>query len=430
MPPMTIQDNNAADLSQDFALLESEEGNSQVITEEKAPETEVKKVEKPVKKEEKPEVDDVDKVLEELEGFESASSETEDETEVAPNDPEELLPHQRPTIEAINKKFPNFFKEFPGTKNIWFREKQFSELFHTPAEARVAAESAEVYRSLQDDIVNGTGEKLIPALKESDSLDKFASNFLPNLFKTDKDLHYKTILPILEDSVRAAFREAKRIGGDSGENLKNAALVLSNFLFGDMEVAEGKRTFVEASSDKKDTKVSEERKAWEAERYNNFNIDVNEKIFNSLSTDINSGFKQTDNLTKFMKDSISEQVIKKVVATVRADKLHMKYMDRLWQEAKANGYKETDKTRIYNASLARAKSLIPSIRRQLIAEAIGSSPSEQQRRSTVVDQQKSRREPGASGSVPNTQPKQPSSKRINWKKTSDVDFLNDKYTLK
>jgi hypothetical protein len=131
-----------------------------------------------------------------------------------------------------------------------------------------------------------------------------------------------------------------------------------------------------------------------------------------------------------MKDSITKAIIDKVVNTVKADKEFSRYKDRLWKDAKSNGYRSDDKSRIINASLARAKSLVPSIRRGLIAEALGSSPLENGKRREKLETINSRREPGSSGREAAVRDRMPSAKGIDWKKTSDLDFLNDNYVPK
>jgi hypothetical protein len=159
------------DLSADFALLEAEdvpeESNEEDTPEKVAPEKKVSEV-----PESNDEENSEDEEVVEIPEEEETSEETEEE------EGRELLPHERPTVKQITEKFPDFFKKFPTLKDAFFREKQFSEVFHTPQEAKEAAVIAGDYKTLQDDLVNGTGEKLLPALKESDSLGRFSKSFL------------------------------------------------------------------------------------------------------------------------------------------------------------------------------------------------------------------------------------------------------------
>lgn len=410
---MPIEDSNTADISADVELLNSSPALTTDVVE---PEVKAPKVKAPVV---------VDDGVEDEDNDEEVIPENEDEVE-AEDEPKEILPHERPTIEAIKKEFPEIFKKFPSLKDAFFREKQFSEVFHTPAEARNAATVVEDYNSLRDDVVNGNGEKLLPALKESDSLEKFSKSFLPNLYKIDKDAHWKVILPVLEDVVRASFNEGNRTKND---DLKHAAMHIAQFLLGDMSIAEGKNSLVEKEQPE-NNKVKEERQAFENERYNTFNIDVHEQIYNDLTKSIDKGFKEEDGLTDFMKKSIRSEILAKVVSTVKADVAHTRYLDKLWKEAKANGFRGDDKSRIINASLARAQSLIPGLRRQLIGEALGSSPLEGQKRKEKVEVTNSRREPGSSGRNSDPKARVPAAKQIDWSKTSDMDILNGTFTTK
>jgi hypothetical protein len=147
----------------------------------------------------------------------------------------------------------------------------------------------------------------------------FQRVFFLNLYKVDKELHWQAVLPVLEDSVRIMYRQGVKTGN---EDLKNSALHAAECLLGDTEVATGKKTLVE-KEEQRDTKVSKEREDWEREKYNNFNISVNELVHNDLVKIIDSGLNDS-NLTKFMKDSIRKEVIAKTVQIVRADKAHMR----------------------------------------------------------------------------------------------------------
>jgi hypothetical protein len=234
---MPVEDNSPS-LKSDFALLEADEPvvqspDQEVENEEKS---EVREVKKP-KAETIPSDEEDDEEAHEDEE-DKASDSGKDEEEEA----KELLPHERPTLSQIKEKFPDFFKQFPTLKDAFFREKQFSEIFHTPQEAREASEVVSEYETLRSDILEGTGETLLPALKESDSLGKFSKNFLPNLYKVDKDLHWQTVLPIIEDIVRIAYSDGDK---NNNENLKWGAYYVAQHILGDSAIAEGKKTLVQ-----------------------------------------------------------------------------------------------------------------------------------------------------------------------------------------
>lgn len=407
---MPVED-NAADLQDDFKLLEGE------------PEEAPKEAPKPKLEVKAPVVED-DEVKEEEEEEPIEVDEKKEEPETKEQDNKELLPHERPTMDQIKKKFPDFFKTFPTLQAAFNRERQFSEIFHTPAEAADVARTAEDYQTLREDIVNGDGSKLIPALKESESLAKFSKSFLPNLYKADKDVHWQVILPVLEDMVKLSYREGVRTKND---DLKFSAMHIAGYLLGDTDIAEGKKTLIDREEPKK---PDQERQQWENERYNTFNIDVHESVYDSLSGAIKKGYKEEDGLTDFMKNSITKEVLEEVTKLVGQDKIFTKYKDRLWKEAKSNGYKTSDKSRIIDAVLARAKELVPSIRRRLIGEALGSSPLEADKRREKLETTNSRKEPGSQGRDGVTKSKTPAAKQVNWGKTSDLDFLSDNVTLR
>src|SRR5271169_344060 len=71
------------------------------------------------------------------EGLEETGEEEEDEEEEQVED--EGLGKDRPTFKEINAKFPTLFKDFPGLKHAFFKEREYSALFPTVEDAKVAA---------------------------------------------------------------------------------------------------------------------------------------------------------------------------------------------------------------------------------------------------------------------------------------------------
>jgi hypothetical protein len=213
---------------------------------------------------------------------------------------------------------------------------------------------------------------------------------------------------------------------DSNENLKNAALVLSDYFFGDLAVAEGTKTFVQ----KEDPIKAAESKAaekYDNERYIIFRAGVSNGIRDQVSNLISEGDK-LNSLSPFIRSVIIDKVIDQVGATLAKDQSHLRYMDSLWDRAKKNGRTDEDKTKLISAFLSRAKSLIPSIRSKLIAEATGSGPEASAEKLNKVTKVAAR--VPESGGRPSTKRTDYNPKRIDYRKTSDEDIINDEITYK
>lgn len=376
---------------------------------------------------EEPEVKVDDKKVESplIEEEETKEPESDDEPEEViesdvkedPTKADEPL-HERPTFAQIKEKYPDILKTFPALRSIYYREQQFSELFPTPADAKEAAENNDAFNAIRSDVFDGDGTKLFEALKESDQLDSFSGKLLNSLYKVSPEAQWKALTPVFQNAIRAFYKNS------SDENDQNAAMRMAQFLFGDPEIASGKKTAI-----KEEPKKDPEEKSWKTERYNTFRIDTLSEIYNTTKTEILSGMKE-EHLSSFVKDAIADKVIESIKDQLASDQSHMNYMGKLWDKANSNGYTTADKTSITNAFLARAKAIVPNIRRKLIAEALGTSVKINKEKTETVERGQARREPGASGRVPLNGNKVYSPKDIDFSKTSEMDILNGNVTLK
>lgn len=327
--------------------------------------------------------------------------------------------HERPTFAQIKTKYPEILKDFPALRSIYYREQQFSDVFPTPADAKEASENNEAFNSIRNDVFEGDGTKFLEALKESDQLDNFAGKVLNSLYKVSPEAQWKALAPVFQNAIRAFYRSS------NDENDQNAALRLAQYLFGDPEIASGKKSAV-TETKKEENK---EKDNWKTERYNTFRIDTLSGIHDTVKSEILGGMKD-EALSSFIKDAIADKVIAELRTQLESDQAHMNYMGKLWDRANNNGYTTADKTSITNAFLARAKAIVPGIRRKLIAEALGTSVKINKDKTEIIERGQSRREPGNSGRTPLNGNKVYSPKDIDYSKTSEMDILNGNVTLK
>lgn len=349
-----------------------------------------------------------------------------------------VLPHERPTLTDIKKEYPEFFKKFPALRDMMYREQEYTTLFPTVEDAKEAQAENESFINLRNDIFQGDGKSFVSALKDSDGLEKFSNNFLDNLAQSDKEVHWKVISPVLQNAARAAYRAGIKSGN---ENLAYSAQWFADYLFGAggigkqvdpeiVQVLEGKRSVVPETKKEEKPPVNKELNDWKIERAQNFSNDVNVEVQKSIETEIDKGLTDRG-LSKIEIKALRQEILDEVVKNIAADKRHMGYIDSMWKNAIKNGFKPTDKSSLISASLARASSLIPSVRRRLLTEALKESKSEGIRQREVVDKVNSRREPGNSGRPSrSSNGSVPSAKAVDWKKTSDMDFLSGNFKTK
>lgn len=381
--------------------------------------TEVETPEEEEITEEKPE-----DFIEEEEEEEEESKEEELEPEISTH------PFDRPSLKSVEEKFPGLLKAFPALRDMYFREAEYSKLFPTVEDAKEADENNTAFNSIRESIFNGNGSQLFSAIKEvgEKDLEKFSTTLLPTLFQTHPKAFWRAANPLVEDIAKNMFNKGKKEGNES---LQNAALYLSDYFFGNTEIAEGKKTSIEKIED--NTEVNKEREKFDNEKGTAFRTSVETDVRSQLvklieGHDPKTGKARLDPdsvFSDFIKNTIIDRVISDLGTQLTSDKDHIKFMDSLWASSKRNGRTDKDKARIISAYLARAKSLIPSLRGKYVSEALGQKTRVASKKKDQVEDISSRRDSGTLGRGSNGANKNYNPKSIDYSKTSDEDILND-----
>ena len=362
--------------------------------------------------------------------------EEEEEIEEGEEIPEvkDLHPFERPSIKQITEEFPELFKKFPSLKDMYFRESEYSRLYPTIDDAKEASENSEAFTVLREDIFTKDGSEFITAMKDVNEkgLERFSSNILGSLIKVHPPSFWRAANPLVEDIAKNMFIKGTK---EKDESMQNAARYLSEYFFGNTEVAEGKKTTI---IKEEPSEVSKEREEFEREKDTTFRGIVSTGIKGNLiplieGKDPKSGKSRLDPddiLSPFIKSTIIDRIINEIGTQLVSDKDHIRFMDSLWSKARRNGRTDEDKARISSAYLARAKSLIPSLRSKYVSEALGRKVKSADQRREKVSTLESRRDGGAQGKGSGSKPQNYHPKSINYSKTSDEDLLNDNITYK
>lgn len=339
--------------------------------------------------------------------------------------------HDRPTMQQLRTEFPDLFKKFPSLRDIYYREQEFTQIFSTIEDAKEASGYSTAFNQLVEKVTNADTEGIFNAIKETDqgAFNKISENLLPTLYKISPDLHWKATLPLMQNLVRGFYVEGQR---RNDENIKNSADYLSDFIFGDVKVARGEKNVVPPKQEE-----TEEQKQFNSEKAK-FYVDRVESFTNSIRSQSEDTLRRSiaqnldpDNVfSDFIKDTITGKVLSEIDKQLVADKSHMQYMNSLWEKAKKDGFNDDWKSRILSAYLARAKSLVPSIRAKYVSEAQGTSSRAAEKKREIAEKNGSRREPGTAGRTSRESNLPIEAKRVDWRRTSDMDLLEDRVTFK
>ena len=365
---------------------------------------------------------------------EEEEEETEEEDEEKPITDEDLLGN-RPKIDDLKKAFPELMKKFPTLRGVIYREYEFSKVFPTVEDAKEARENDLAFVNIREDVMEGDGSKFLGALNDIDpkSVVRFASVFLPSLYKVSPDAHWYAITPLLENVARSMYNVGEKSNDD---NLKNSALFLAEYLFKNHDIATGKANAPRADIDK--IKAAEKTDdnptdSIEARTRQDVLADGTKQLADMVEKTLkgdNNEANPINSLTDYLKGIASEKIFLKVMETMSKDPEYQAYINSLWAKAKRNGWNREDSAKIISTFLARAKKLLPSVRSKIVGEMIGGTKKIGE--SKLRTQQNRRVETGNSGrpSSGNRDKTPTNPSKIDWNKTSDLDVLNDNVTLK
>lgn len=294
-------------------------------------------------------------------------------------------PVKAATYSSIKKKYPNFFKEFPGIKSQLFSADAFRRIFPTVEDAKVFKEESETtinaFSSVRDMVAKGETDNFLSEVKGigPEAYKNFVANFMPALYGNDKDTYYAIATPIVRTAIRNIYDRGLKNGGkkggtedNHGQNLVNAALVLHHALFENGEVeAEDKPLVTEKKTEAKDPekeKFEKERNEFYTGKYNTLHNDVNTSIRTTIREEIGKGLNQT--LPTYIKNKLVDDIFAEIDKTVGKDEIHLNSVNALWKKEQSAGFTGVNKQSIINAVLSRARPLIPSIRKRVAQEAL------------------------------------------------------------
>lgn len=387
---------------------ESQESEGQESDQDEEEKPEAEKKPRLVKKEDKAKSDKED------------DKEEEEEEEEPEPDPDSVLTG-RPTAKDLKDKYPKIFKNFPELRGVIFREQQFSQVFSDPASAQTALADAEAFQSLRSSIMEGDSVDFVKALKEANGLEQVASSFLPALYQVDKEAHWNAVAPVFQTLVRSFYNNGAKQNDD---NIKNAALFLSEFLFGDENVATGTKSGFDEKKAAADQAVREERQKAATKMREAYVNDVQQTAIGKLEELVSRTLDREKDLTPFVRGAAKSAILKGVMAQLQADKIHLRNMDALWAKAERT-LSPADKASIINTYLARAKQLVTSQKNKVLSESRGTAVLQQKQ------QQQQRREPTSGGRMaPGNGTGRLDARRIDWGKTSDMDLLEGRVSYK
>ena len=249
--------------------------------------------EKEIKDEDKEDKTDEDDE-EDSEDEDDELSELEDELEEV--DEEDVELDDPPRRKEILAKYPKIFKDFPSLEKSFFRERQFTNIFTNPSDAKEASEKATILDNFSNDIMNGNTEGVLKAAKtDPEAFAKLVDNYLPALGKVDKEAYQHVYGTVIKHAIIHMVEKARKSKDD---DLMAMAAGLNKFMFDSDEFEPPKKL---ASDVKKDDSVDTERKEYLKLRFNDASTSVNDKVKNAFKATIDANIDKNDKMSEYVK---------------------------------------------------------------------------------------------------------------------------------
>ena len=304
-------------------------------------------------KEEKEETNELDEIEEEL-------KEPEDE------DLELITPVSR---REILKAYPDLFKKFPYLEKAYFREREFTERFPTMEDADNALNAARTLNAFEKDVANGN---MIPILKAAhtnnpEAFAQIVDNYLPALNKIDPNAHLHVIGNVMKTAIYNMVSEANRT---KNENLKGAAAILQQFMFGTSEYTPPTNLAKPRAKNEGETELEQRQRQFDEQRYQTAIGELDTRVNNTLKNTIEANIDPKGSMTEFVKKHAVNEVMRNVGELIAGDKRLRSITDRLWQAAHSQNFSPASLDKIRSAYLAKAKTLLPSVIKKARNEAL------------------------------------------------------------
>jgi hypothetical protein len=351
---------------------------------------------------------------------EEVEEEEELEVEEEVEELDESVEPTRPSWKTIKEKYPELAKD-KDFRELYFRDKAFTEVFPTVADAKDAATKAEQLDILDSTLVDGNVDVIFSNLNP-DVLNRISDRILPALFKANKDAFVRAAQPIVINSLRRVVEIADRTNDD---NLKKSVRNIARAMFG----GNGDIPTVKDPIST-DPSVEEERNRLKTERENlfrsqqrNFLSSADRTVVKKIESMISEGLDPKGELNSFTKQAIIEKTLADIQTKMLGDDGLRSKLQQLHRLAARSGFADEYKSRIVTASLERARRLIPLLRNKHKLAALGKQSTKGNISQKIVTKNETVTTGGKTGTST-------SSGKIDMRKTSAEDFLNDKIVFK
>lgn len=343
---------------------------------------------------------------------EPEGEEEEEETEEEPEELDESQEPTRPSWQLIKDKYPELAKS-KDFRELYFRDKAYTEIYPTVNDAREAANKSEQLDALDATLMDGNVDAIFGSLNP-DVLTKISDRILPALYKNNQQAFARAARPLLVNVLHTVMAKADREGDD---NLRKSVRNVSRALTGNPDLPSPDSGRPDPQIEAERNRLQQERQALFARDNRNFLTSCDRSVMKRLETMVSDGLDSKSELNDFTRNAIIERTLNDLHRAMLNDEGLRNKLQQTHKLAARSGFPEEYRARIVSASLERAKKLIPMLRDKHYRAALGKRSSGAGNKGKIVTKNETVTSGGNSGTHRG---------RIDTKRTSAEDFLNDR----
>lgn len=294
-------------------------------------------------------------------------TEEEEEKSTEEEEPEEEEEEiTRPSWKDIKEHYPELAKN-KDFREMFHREKAYSEVFPTVEDARDSAEKSNVFDFFDNSLSEGNPQVLLNALNPP-TVAKFAENVLPALYQVHPELFARAVNPMIVEILNNISDRADQTGD---KNLKTSILNVAKVIFGEFKIPARVKRTVDPELEREKRDLRSERERLIATQRNTFLESSDKSIKRQLSEAILDGIDPRNSLSEFTRNAILDKVLDETREELNNDKAFKSKMQHLFRLAERAGFPPDYKPRLISAYLGRAKAIALGLRAKHRAAAIG-----------------------------------------------------------
>jgi len=273
----------------------------------------------------------------------------------------------------ILAKYPKLFKDFPYLEKAYYREQQFTEVFPTVNDAKVAVEKAQIMDQIEQQVMGGDITQVLQAAKNEnhEAFLRIADNYLPALRQVDQQAYYHVLGGVIKDTILTMVKEGRALG-QQGAPLQAAANVLNQFIFGSQNFQP--HTPLSRQDRPEDRQRESQLRNYEAqqfkEKFESTRDDLQSRADNVLKSTIDQNIDPNKSMTDYVRNHAKQEAFDTLETLISKDTRFRGLIDKLWEKAYEKRFDKESTDRIKAAYLSKAKTLLPTVIKKARNEAL------------------------------------------------------------